>query len=317
MQAAPFHRLDGDAESPARAFWLRADDGVRLRAALWRAPDGPPARGTVLLFPGRTEYLEKYDRVARDLLAAGFAVLGIDWRGQGASDRLLDDPRPGHVAAFADYQRDVVELIVAAQKLSLPQPWHLLAHSMGGAIGLAALHDGLPVVSAAFSAPMWGIRNPLPPVLAQGVAAAASAIGLRRRTVPGSGGRGQQTYVLSAGFADNLLTPCPANWSRLVTEAAFWPDLTLGGATFGWVATALAESARLSHLPAPDLPALASLGSDEQIVSPPAIRQRIADWPGARLVSIDGARHEVLFDTPARRDLFLNAALDLFGRHGG
>jgi lysophospholipase len=29
---------------------------------------------------------------------------------------------------------------------------------MGGAIGLRALHDGLPVQAAAFSGPMWGIQ---------------------------------------------------------------------------------------------------------------------------------------------------------------
>lgn len=295
---------------------MQADDGVRLRAALWRLPDDNPARGTVFLFPGRTEYVEKYDRVARDLAAAGYAVLGIDWRGQGASDRLLDTPEPGHVERFSDYQRDVVELIVAARNLSLPQPWHLLAHSMGGAIGLAALHDGLPVASVAFSAPMWGINKPLPPVMARTIIGIASGIGLRTRSAPGSGGKKGQTYVLGHAFAANRLTPCPVSWARLVVEAGSWPDLTIAGATFGWVKTALDECARLASLPAPAIPALASLGTHERIVSPRAIRQHIANWPGARLVTIDDARHEILFDIPSRRAQFLDATLDLFRRNG-
>jgi len=153
---APFHLLPGDPPAPARAFWAQADDGVKLRLAHWPAAGDRDAAGTILLFPGRTEYLEKYARVGRELAAERFHVIAADWRGQGMSDRLQADPRPGHVADFADFQRDVVEIVIAAQDLDLPQPWHLLAHSMGGAIGLAALVNELPVRSAVFSAPMWG-----------------------------------------------------------------------------------------------------------------------------------------------------------------
>ncbi|WP_323032714.1 hypothetical protein [Paracoccus sp. (in: a-proteobacteria)] len=51
MKPAPFNTLPGDPLPLARAFWLRAEDGVRLRAAHWAAGG---ASGTVLLFPGRT-----------------------------------------------------------------------------------------------------------------------------------------------------------------------------------------------------------------------------------------------------------------------
>ena len=86
MQQAPFHQLPDDRSQPARAFWAQAGDGVRLRMAHWPAD---AARGSVLLFPGRTEYVEKYAPVAAWLNAAGLSVLSLDWRGQGASARLL------------------------------------------------------------------------------------------------------------------------------------------------------------------------------------------------------------------------------------
>ena len=44
-------------------------------------------KGTVCIFPGRTEFIEKYFEVVRDLRARGFAVAVLDWRGQGLSDR--------------------------------------------------------------------------------------------------------------------------------------------------------------------------------------------------------------------------------------
>ncbi|MDO5659094.1 MAG: alpha/beta hydrolase [Paracoccus sp. (in: a-proteobacteria)] len=307
MNPAPFMQLPGVDLPPAHALWLRAADDLRLRAVLWTAP---AARGTLLLFPGRTEYCEKYDAIARLLTARGLHVLAIDWRGQGLSDRLLDDPRPGHIGSFADYQKDVAELVRAAEALDLPQPWHLLAHSMGGAIGLAALAEGLPVVTASFSAPMWGIlHGPLPRGAVTAISHLAGRVGRSGKPAIGTGGGG--TYLLDEPFSGNLLTGYAPEWARLLVEAESWPELTIGGASWGWVAEAMSECARLSRLPAPDLPALISLGSDEAIVSPQAIRQRAAGWQRARLLELDGVRHEVLMDAPRHRDQFIKAMLAL------
>lgn len=309
-QPAPFRQLPGDPRRPAQAFWTQADDGVTLRLALWPAATG--SRGSVLLFPGRTEYIEKYAGVAQFLTDAGYDVLSIDWRGQGLSGRLLGDARLGHVGQFADYQRDVVELVVAAADLDLPRPWHLLSHSMGGCIGLAALHDGLPVASAAFSAPMWGINlRQMPHGVAIGIAYLAGRLGRAGRPAPGSGSA-LGTYVLDESFSANLLTADPDEWCRMLREAAAWPNMTLGGASYGWVGKALNECLRLSRLDSPDIPALASLGGQERIVSSSAIRDRMARWPGATLMEVPEARHEIMMCTPERRAAFLSAALTLF-----
>ena len=91
------------------------------------------AAGTVLLFPGRTEYLEKYGPAAQELAARGFATLTIDWRGQGLSGREVADPVKGHFHSFDD---PVNDLATALKLLSarLPRPHIGLAHSMGGCI---------------------------------------------------------------------------------------------------------------------------------------------------------------------------------------
>lgn len=304
---APFRRLAGDGPAPARAMWLRAGDGVRLRAAHWPAA-GDAGAGTVLLFSGRTEYLEKYARAGADLAAAGFDVIGLDWRGQGLSDRLQDDPRPGFVPDFADYQRDVATLVAAAEQMNLPQPWHLLSHSMGGAIALRALIEGLPARRAVFSAPMWGIRTqPMPPTIAAGLARVMTRLGRGGRPVAGTGGRG--TWVLDSAFRDNLLTSDAAEWARLVAEAQAWPDVTLGGASWRWLAEALTECARLAALPSPAIPTLVTLGSDERIVDPGAIRVRVAASPQMRCLDLDGGNHEALFETPPIRDRALAAMI--------
>ena len=90
-EAAPFHADVADAPEGARAFWLTAADGVRLRAVVWAGG----ARGTAVIFPGRTEFAEKYGRVAgRAGRRAASSVAVIDWRGQG-----LSRPAPGNADA--------------------------------------------------------------------------------------------------------------------------------------------------------------------------------------------------------------------------
>lgn len=313
MEPAPFRQLPGDHGRPARAFRVRADDGVHLRLALWEGED--PRQGTILLFPGRTEYAEKYAAVAQELNAAGYAVLTVDWRGQGLSDRLQDDPLPGHVGDFSDYQRDVIEMVVAGTDLDLPRPWHLLAHSMGGCIGLAALHAELPVERAVFSAPMWGIRlGMIPHWFVRGATHLASRLGRGGRVAPQRGGA--SSYVLDDSFNANLLTHDVDNWTRMVREAAAWPDLTIAGASYDWVAKALAECQRLAQLPAPDLPALIAAGDEEQIVSLPAIRELAGRWDGAEFLEVAGARHELMMEIPPLRQTFMEAALAHFRAAG-
>ena len=125
-----------------RAFWLRAGDGTRLRAMVWNADDTGIAqvRGTVFLFGGRTEFAEKYFETIRDLIARGFAVATLDWRGQGLSQRALPDPRKGHVSDFACFDDDIGTFMAEVAPL-MPRPWIGLAHSMGGNALMRLVHD--------------------------------------------------------------------------------------------------------------------------------------------------------------------------------
>jgi len=300
---APLHPT-ADGPPGGAAYWLRAADGVRLRVAVW---GGDAGRGTVLLFPGRTECVEKYGRTATDLLALGFASMVIDWRGQGLADRLIADAALGHVADFADYQLDVAAMLAHARALNLPQPWYLLAHSMGGCIGLRALHLGLPVRRAAFSAPMWGIgiAAPMRPV-AWAVSTLARATGLSALLAPG---QSRDSFLLTGAFAGNTLTSDAEQWSYMKAQLVAVPALALGGPTLRWLNAALREMRSLQALPSPTMPTVTFLGTTEGIVDPAKVTERMARWPGAELVMLSGGRHEVLLESPAIRARIL-ARLD-------
>ena len=119
---------------------LKTRDGVSLRFARWAPPPG--RRGTVCLFQGRSEFIEKYFETVRDLRARGFAVATLDWRGQGMSDRALRNPRKGYVRNFAEYQIDLDSFINQIVLPDCPPPIFALAQSMGATILLRAAHAG-------------------------------------------------------------------------------------------------------------------------------------------------------------------------------
>ena len=115
---------------------LRTPDKVSIRYARWEPPQG--RKGTVVIFPGRTEFIEKYFEVVRDLRARGFAVAVLDWRGQGLSQRRLRDSRKGHIRSFAEYDTDMETFVQEIVLPDCPPPFYALGHSMGAAVLLRA-----------------------------------------------------------------------------------------------------------------------------------------------------------------------------------
>lgn len=310
MEAAPFHH--DLAEGPdARTFWLRGDDGVRIRVGHW---DGR-AEGTIFIFPGRCEYVEKYGRIAGDLTGLGHGVLAIDWRGQGHADRLLKNPDIGHVRRFQDYQIDVRAYVAFAAELDLPRPWLMLAHSMGGAIGLRALCEGQPFAAAAFSAPMWGIRiAPGLRQLARTLPTVAKAFGLGGSRAPTSS---SPDYFAITPFEENLLTTDRDGWDYMCRQATAEARFRLGGPSLIWLAEALKETAALSKIELPGLPASVSVGAEEGIVDPAAIDAMAARWESCTRHPLAAAKHELMMERPETRAAFLETAMQTFKRAGG
>ncbi|WP_299840883.1 alpha/beta fold hydrolase [uncultured Jannaschia sp.] len=306
LPAAPYHAEVAAGPPGARPVWVDAADGVRLRAVTW--PEGP--RGTVMLFQGRTEYVEKYSYAARELRVRGYATAAIDWRGQGLSPRSSRDPRLGHVRNFGEFQDDVDALLTHCATLDIPRPWHLLAHSMGGLIGLRALHRRSEFTRAVFSAPMWGL--PLAPhrrLVGWVASSLASGLGFGERLAPGAA---KVADPAAAPFEGNLLTTDSEMFAWMKRQITVHPELALGGPSFGWIWAALREMHRLAREPAPDTPCLTFLGTDEDIVSPDAIHVRMGSWSNGTLEMVEGARHEVLMEGPeTRRRLYDRIAAHL------
>ncbi|MFD1912396.1 alpha/beta fold hydrolase [Halodurantibacterium flavum] len=311
MTPAPFHEDIADGPRGGRAVWITTGDAARLRLVFW--PQGE--KGRVLILPGRSEYAEKYGPVARALATHGYGAAIPDWRGQGLSDRLIADPRAGHIVHFSQYQNDLQATLDVVRELDGTPPTLMLAHSMGGAIGLRAMTSGLVMRAVAFSAPMWGIRisaRALP--MAWGLSTAASWLGrLGHRYIPGRGG--PDNWLRAEIFNENTLTGDRERFDWMIAQLGAHPELGIGGATLGWLNAALRETAALRRLPSPAVPAYVALGSEERIVSDSAIRARVARWPGAVLEEYPSARHEIMMERPHLRDRFLGHVAALFDAH--
>ena len=293
------------------AYWATASDGVRLRYCHWPAEE---ARGTAIIFTGRSEYLEKYGRVASDLTAAGYHVIAVDWRGQGKSDRLTADRRVGYVQDFVDDQRDVAAFMSEIDKLALPRPRYLIAHSMGGAIAMRALKEGLDVDAVVFSAPMWGIFVPrhLRPI-SHAVPWVAKRIGQQKQVVLGMS---PESYTLETSFDENRLTSDRETYDFLQRQARADEDFALGGATYHWFSEARAETARFRGWTMPAIPAQVYVGTRESIVNRKAIASISARWPGCELVTIEDGMHEMMMERPEIRDVFMAGVLRFFAGQG-
>lgn len=312
LVSAPFHADLAEGPANARAWWAHASDGLRLRVAHYPS-DG--TRGTILIFPGRTEYVEKYGRAAVAMTQAGYHVMAIDWRGQGLADRMLEDRRTGHVNVFEDYQRDVAVMLKAAAELNMPRPYHLIGHSMGGCIGLRAVLDGMDVASCVFTGPMWGIRiaTSVRPA-AWVVSRMSKTVGLSHLYAPGTT---DDSYVASAPFDDNLLTKDPEMFDYMRRQVLAIPELQLGGPSLHWLHEALAETRRLARRPAPKVPCICYVGDNERIVDVPRIHARMEGWPGGRLDVIQNGEHEVFMEPPDVRNRVLSEIIELFDNASG
>jgi lysophospholipase len=277
---------------------LEASDGIRLRGGLWRA-GGANTRGLVLLLSGRTEFLEKCALPAAQLVARGFAVASVDWRGQGRSQRLADPVLKCHVGRFTDYHSDLAALVAHPVVASIAGPRLMLAHSMGCTIGLGAIARGKIAPDAVIlSAPMLGISmHRLWQLVSNTTLFIARRLGKMEAWPPF--GPVDLPYVFT-GFEDNVLTGDRTVFEWMVAALRRQPALQLAMPTLGWMDAAFTEMAWLASQGPLGIPALCLLGSREQVVDPGAIRAG-APRLVAELVEIENARHELLIEAEPMR----------------
>src|SRR3954471_11547460 len=208
---------------------VKTSDGVVLRFARFDPPAG--RKGTLCVFTGRAEFIEKYFEVVRDARARGFAVAILDWRGQGFSDRALPNARKGHVGSFAEYDRDLEAFVKEVVLPDCPPPLFALGHSMGGAVLIrAAQHGRRWFDRIVLSAPMVALRGERNMGVARAIVSGGRLFGMGTSYVPG----GDRVPVNARPFVGNMLTSDPVRYARNAAVLEAEPALGLAAPTMSW-----------------------------------------------------------------------------------
>ncbi|GLR51401.1 alpha/beta hydrolase [Shinella yambaruensis] len=303
--------LNATADNPVPenhfAGFLEGNGGVKIRYAVFRSNERE-AKGTVVLLQGRSECIEKYFETISDLTARGLWVATFDWRGQAGSDRLIPGSRTGHILRFSDYEAD---LSLFLEKIVLPDarlPFFIVAHSTGALVALS-------------QAPLLENRIERMVLAAPFIALAGQSMSQRKITVIARMasllGLGKHTFRKGdppLDFAHNIVTSDPRRFARNAAIFAEHPELSISWPSARWLNETLKTMARVTHqdhLTRIRIPTLLLCPTRDALVPRKAIGDLARIFRAARLIEIDGARHE-LFQEADRYRMQALAAIDAF-----
>jgi lysophospholipase len=305
--AAVLHPI---AENPlppgAEAVELVTRDKVRLRA-MRAVPENP--RGTFVILGGRGDFMERYFETVHELMARGFAVVALDMRGQGGSQRPKRQPYRDRTRSFARFDEDVRTLMEDLVIPSCPQPYYALGHSTGAHVLLRQLRGKAWFARAILVSPLVEILyGPWPRPVAWRLLNTMWATGLSSRFLPGV----HRRPMGRDDFPGNPLTSDRRRWERDSATLEVAPHLGLGGPTYGWLGAARVSIARLRRMRRKPLaPVLIVAAGADRVVGNEGIRRLARRLPGVALTFIPDANHEILGERDMIRRQFL-AALDSF-----
>jgi len=292
----------------------QAEDGWPIRRIDW--PGGASPRGSMLFLPGRGDHYEKYLETLAYFAAQGWQVTSIDWRGQGASGRFLDDRQVGHIDDFSTWIADL-RFFWAKWKAATPGPHVLLAHSMGGHLAMRALVEkAIDPMAVAMSAPMLGIQTGgLPLALNRAFAKLMCKMG--RGDI--AAWKVSEKPLSPMNLRAKILTH---DDDRYEDEIAWWgvrPEVKLGPPSWHWVERAIASIRLLDEpgrLEAVATPILLLATTADQLVSTPRIIKDSKRLPNAEtLIFGKEAAHELLREADSVRDKCLHRITTFMDEH--
>ncbi len=264
----------------------------------------------ILISAGRSEAAIKYKELIFDLFNNGFSVFINDHRGQGQSGRMTQDREMGYIDNFQFYIDDMKYFYDNYLKPNDYKKTYLLAHSMGGAIGMTYLEQNSnDFDAAAFSSPMFGFKPPSCTIV-------KIMDGKKPKYALGESGYKDDMTT----FKGNVLTGSEIRYYRIVKAFAKVPKAKLGGATYRWVHQSCQQFDYIfSHIDKLNTPIILFSAQNEQIVNPNAHQKFIdaANKLGKNVLaySIENAQHELLIEKDEQRIETINKVLRFYSNY--
>lgn len=203
-------------------------------------------KAVALFLTGRAEYYLKYEHFFNDLNNAGITVFTMDHRGQGASERMLENSQKGYVENFDHFIDDAAYFL---KKKVLPEkksmlPIFSISHSMGGAVSFL-LENRLDLFNKmVFCSPMWGINfGHISENIIYFLAKLFCTLGKDKEFVPG-----KKEYDPNTPFENNNLTHSLENFQKQIDFLKHNPDFALGGPTNRWVVESILAMRKINKI---------------------------------------------------------------------
>lgn len=286
--------------------YLTMQDGTKLRTSSWVS--NSHSHAIVVLVNGHREYMEKQSEFISDFLEKGYALYAFDNRGQGLSDRILEDRSKSYAENFDFFSNDLKEImsnLVMTDPRANELPIYLIGHSMGGHICLRYLHDcSEKIDKVILMAPLIGFNfgKGLTDIIIKSVIYCANWLGFKK-----SFAFGQTNYLSKEKrlIKQKLLTHDDKRYAAEENIIKSNPELYVGGATFGWLKSALHSIHKINtphYLDKISTPILVVMAGDDQVISNDAIQKLFSKHDSIKLVTIKGARHEIYRESNLYRD---------------
>ena len=294
----------------ARIDRWRAPDGWDLRRFTWPAASDSAPRGSILFQGGRGDIFEKYLETLDHWHRRGWHVTSFDWRGQGGSGRLTDNPHCGHIDRFEQFIDDLA-VFFRQWVAQTPAPHVIMGHSMGGHLVLRALAEQrIAPAAAVLIAPMLGLHGPIGPRFAEWLARRLGGVGNPARPAWKGNEKPYTTDTRAALLTDDADRYADEIWWQ--TEK---PELLTGPPSWNWVIEAFASTRNLRDpavLGGVRVPTLMLIADHDKLVDPRAAHAIAARLPDNRVVRFGReSAHEILREVDAVRNRAL-AEIDLF-----
>ncbi len=151
---------------------LEASDRVKIKAGRFcgKGAIDESADKVMFVLPGRVSRIDRHEFLAQQFAQFGFRVWVLDFRGQGRSQRLVENLQMVHVDDFNEYIHDV-EALMNWDRFT-GQRKFLYGHSMGGQVALQIMRKHPNTFEAAvLEAPMVRINTaPFPYFFSESIA---------------------------------------------------------------------------------------------------------------------------------------------------
>jgi len=264
-------------------------------------------KGAIVISAGRTEAVVKYKELIYDLYKNGYSVYIHDHRGQGLSDRMIAQHDIGYIDDFQNFVKDLKQFYNSFVKPNNHKSNYLLAHSMGGAIGMIYLEQyPNDFNAAAFSSPMLGL--PCPTCL---------VIGFLTDDKP-EYAMGSTDYENGIElFSVNTVTNSKIRYDRMLKVFEEYPKARLGGASYDWVnKSCSAFDYIFDNYDKIKTPLIVFSGEEEEIVKTSAhnkfIEMLVENGNDAKGYLVKQAKHELFIEKDIARISVLTKIFDFY-----